>query len=196
MRCCQDFTVADSSLAKSLNELEKPEANSLSTLREYLRDAKGGNSFLRDIEASTWRQEHERDLIAFRTARPDQDPFSWWLTTYPVRLYHRLVGSKDWRPAGTVIDEEAGVVEYREGRMDKFAKMVSITIASTVPMIAILGLYFEQNLLHRIYISIGITAAFAALLSMFTNARRIEIFAATASLAAVEVVFIGSAEIK
>ncbi|KAI4604482.1 hypothetical protein KJ359_000620 [Pestalotiopsis sp. 9143b] len=183
-------------LSKSLNELEKPEANSLSTLREYLRDAKGGNSFLRDIEASTWRQEHERDLITFRTARPDQDPFSWWLTTYPVRLYHRLVGSKDWRPAGTVIDEEAGVVEYREGRMDKFAKMVSITIASTVPMIAILGLYFEQNLLHRIYISIGITAAFAALLSMFTNARRIEIFAATASLAAVEVVFIGSAEIK
>ena len=63
-------------------------------------------------------------------------------------------------------------------------------------MLAILGLYFEKNLLRRIYIAIGITAALAAVLSIFTSARRIEIFMASAGLAAVQVVFIGSAEIQ
>jgi hypothetical protein len=41
-------------------------------------------------------------------------------------------------------------------------------------------------LFARIYIAIGITAAFLALLVVFTNARRVEIFVATAELAEVE----------
>ncbi|KAF3002320.1 hypothetical protein E8E14_005227 [Neopestalotiopsis sp. 37M] len=180
----------------NIARLEQPAVHNLAALQEYLRDSKGGNSYLQGIEAFIWDQEHAPDLIAIRPDRPDQDAFSRWLTKYPVLLYHRLLGHRSWVPAGQVVDEESGAMLYRESGVDKLAKMVSITLASTIPMIAILVLYFEKNLLHRIYISIGITAAFAALLSMFTNARRIEIFAATASLAAVEVVFIGSAEIN
>jgi hypothetical protein len=85
-------------------------------------------------------------------------------------------------------------VDHHEGRLSKATNFISTTIASTMPMIAILGLYFEESLLTRIYIAIGITAAFSAILVVFTNVRRVEISMATAGLAAVEVVFIGSVE--
>ncbi|KAJ9640277.1 hypothetical protein H2199_005816 [Coniosporium tulheliwenetii] len=91
-----------------------------------------------------------------------------------------------------VIDEESGAVQYNETELDKLSMVLSTTIASILPVIAVLGLYFEKNMLKRIYIMIGITAAFAAILSFFSSARRIEIFTATAGFAAVEVVFIGS----
>jgi hypothetical protein len=118
------------------------------------------------------------------------------MTHWPITLYHRIWGQKHKRTGGRIIDEETGLVDYHEGRLSKVTKLMSTIVASTMPMIAILGLYFEKSLLTRIYTAIGITGAFAAMLVVFTSARRIEIFMATAGLAAVEVVFIGSTERK
>lgn len=72
-----------------------------------------------------------------------------------------------------------------------------ITIAAAMlPALSILGLYFENDILKRIGIMIGLTTAFAAVLAIFTEAKRIEIFSAVAAFAAIEVVFIGTADIK
>uniref|UniRef100_A0A0D2YEH8 DUF6594 domain-containing protein n=1 Tax=Fusarium oxysporum (strain Fo5176) TaxID=660025 RepID=A0A0D2YEH8_FUSOF len=46
---------------------------------------------------------------------------------------------------------------------------------------------------QRIGLTVVFTVLFAVILELFTNAKRVEIFAATATFAAVEVVFIGSA---
>lgn len=161
-----------------------------------MRDSKGGASRLQTDEFFAWDQDFHQDLLTFYKPPPDQDAFTKWLTTWPITAYHRLWGQKHKRTGPRIIDEETGMVDYHEGRLSKVTKLISMTVASTMPMIAILGLYFEESLLMRIYTAIGITAAFAAILVIFTNARRIEIFMATAGLAAVEVVFIGSAERK
>jgi len=56
------------------------------------------------------------------------------------------------------------------------------TIASALlPIIAILVLYFVKSTLKRIYISIGLTAAFAVAMKLFTDAKKVELFAATAA---------------
>ena len=139
-----------------------------------------------------WDITHDRDLLTFYTPPPDQGIFASWLASYPITLYHRFWGRR--HNSGRIIDPESGLVEYIKSRLHKIAKLISTKIASTMPMIAILGLYFENGLLRRIYIAIGITAAFAGVLSVFSSARRLEIFAPTAAMAAVEVVLIGNTE--
>jgi hypothetical protein len=184
----------DSRQVAAIRRLASPSITNVNYLEEWLRDSKGGSSRLHKDELFAWDEEFSHDLISFHNAPPDHDAFTRWMTHWPVTLYHRLWGHKHKRTGGRVIDEETGLVDYHEGRLGKATKLISTTIASTMPMVAILGLYFEESLLIRIYIAIGITAAFSAILVIFTNARRVEIFMATAGLAAVEVVFIGSVE--
>jgi hypothetical protein len=180
--------------AAALHKLQGPSLLNLECFEEWLRDSKGGASRLHQDVLFAWDKEMKDDLLAFREDPPDQDAFTRWMTSWPVSLYHRFWGHKHKRTGGRVIDVETGLVDYHEGRLSKATKLMSTTIASTMPMIAILGLYFEEDLLTRIYIAIGITAAFSAILVVFTDARRVEIFMATAGLAAVEAVFIGSVE--
>lgn len=178
-------------------QLDKPSKANIEFFEEWLRDSKGGASLLQTDDFFAWDRDFHHDLLTFNKPPPDQDAFTKWLTTWPITVYHRLWGHKHNKFTGArVIDEETGMVDYHEGRFSKVTKLISVTVASTMPMIAILGLYFQKSLLLRIYTAIGITAAFAAILVIFTSARRIEIFMATAGLAAVEVVFIGSAERK
>ncbi|KAF2470010.1 uncharacterized protein BDR25DRAFT_226673 [Lindgomyces ingoldianus] len=180
----------------NISKLESPPTANLKCLQEWLRDSQGGKNFLKGSEAFTWHSQHKRDLVGFGIPLPDQDMFTEWIASGPVSLYHRILGHKRKRASERVVDEETGLIDYGKRRLNKATKVISTTIASTIPMLIILGLYFEKDLLKRIYISIGISAVFAAVLSMFTDARRIEVFAATIALAAVEAVFIGSADSK
>lgn len=50
-----------------------------------------------------------------------------------------------------------------------------------IPATSIIALYYEKDLVNRIWIMMGLTFAFAAILTVFTGARRIEIFSATAA---------------
>lgn len=189
-------TSTDCLAAAEIHQLSKPSKTNKNYSEEWLRDSKGGTSRLQEDLFFAWDRDFNHDLLTFHKPPPDQDAFTKWMTRWPVTLYHRLWGHKHKRTGDRIIDEETGLVDYHEGRLIKATKLMSTTVASTMPMIAILGLYFEKNLLTRIYTAMGITAAFAAILVVFTNARRIEIFMATAGLATVEVVFIGSTERK
>jgi hypothetical protein len=80
-----------------------------------------------------------------------------------------------------IIDPESGIVEYDESYLDRISKIVATTLSSIIPILAILVLYFIKSTSQRIYIMIGFTAVFAAALTTFTSARRIEIFASTAT---------------
>lgn len=162
-----------------LRQLKNPAKKNLSILREWLGDPKGGNGFLRDSEFFTWEPQYDGDFVTFGAAKGEQDIFTIWFTSAFAKLYHSLWGHK--RNGKVVIDEESGMVEYRDEYFDKFATAFSTTIASLLPVLAVLGLYFEKGLLKRIYIMIVMTAVFAAVLSLCSKARRIEIFAATAT---------------
>jgi hypothetical protein len=65
-------------------------------------------------------------------------------------------------------------------------------LSAVFPTVVILGLYFVKNMIQRIGLVIVFTTLFAVALALFTGAKKVEIFSATAAFAAVEVVYIGS----
>jgi hypothetical protein len=68
--------------------------------------------------------------------------------------------------------------------------LISFFVASLLLIGVIVGLYFEQDPKRRL-VMIGVfTGIFALSVGLLTNARRAEIFAATAAYAAVLIVFV------
>jgi hypothetical protein len=64
--------------------------------------------------------------------------------------------------------------------LENKTKFIITVLSAMVPALSILALFFEKNLLKRIWIIIGLTRAFATILSVFMGAKRIEIFSAVA----------------
>jgi hypothetical protein len=54
-------------------------------------------------------------------------------------------------------------------------------VSSLLPTLAILVLYFVKPFLIKIVLVVVFTGLFSCLLSIFTKARRIEVFSATAA---------------
>ena len=77
-------------------------------------------------------------------------------------------------------DEETGVFQYDDGRFRRLNKLIMTTIASLLPIIAIVVLYAVQGTWRRIYVMIAFTTCFALALGL-TSAKVSEIFASTAA---------------
>lgn len=75
-------------------------------------------------------------------------------------------------------------------RVSVAVSVISSLLASIFLIGAILGLYWVTNPNAKLGMLSGLTVAFAGSLALFTNARRQDVFAATAAYAAVLVVFI------
>lgn len=78
------------------------------------------------------------------------------------------------------------------GRLHTIIDFVGTIFSSLAPLCSIILLYFVRNESIRLVIVCSFTIAFTISLALLTKARRIEIFAATAAFAGVQVVFIGS----
>jgi hypothetical protein len=213
---------AHASTVSQISQLQKPQGNYLKRLREWIGDSQGGSKpeAFAHPEAWVWRaQDHrgertESDFVAMAAPTVERDVFTQAVIYPLVALYHALWGRTHMRKQD-VLDLESGIVEYNEEKLDRIGMVISTVLASVLPVVAVLGLFFVHSLLKRIYIMIGITAAFAGLLALLSDGkgRRIEIFAATATwvssmlfearlmltgarFAAVEVVFIGSSALS
>jgi hypothetical protein len=151
-------------------------------------DKNGGGSkgVFKGKEAFIWskedvrREKIEHDLVTVATPRGERDIFTRYIIYPLVGLYHQIWGKRSFNKR-YVIDEESGYVEYSEEKIDKVGMIVSTTVASILPVIAVLGLFFVKDIVRRIYAMVGITAGFAVLLAVMSNGKRIEIFAATAT---------------
>jgi hypothetical protein len=194
----------------------------LNFLQEWLRDSKGGSDFLaknNNVESLLYEPEYKHDLITLSQLSgrsPEQDPFFHLLGKKVLRWYHFCIGQHR-KNGSRIVDEESNIVDYSESTVQRAANIVATVLSSVLPLVAILVLDRFKDTRTRIYISVSITAVFAFILALFTNARRVEIFAATATyvtaakscfatedvslkcrltsetrFAAVEVVFIGS----
>ncbi|KAH6887024.1 hypothetical protein B0T10DRAFT_607821 [Thelonectria olida] len=78
-------------------------------------------------------------------------------------------------------------------RLTKASNLIAIIVSSTLPVLTIFVLNTLKSTTIRLGLTVLFTALFSILLAFFSLAKRAEIFAATATFAAVEVVFIGSA---
>ncbi|KAF1951111.1 hypothetical protein CC80DRAFT_481821 [Byssothecium circinans] len=185
-----------------LSELHQPRDDYLASLRDWLKDRKGGYSkgIFKTKEAFIWEKKDfrgentEHDLITVARPRGERDLFTKYVICPLVGLFHRIWGRRNLNKR-YVIDEESGYVEYSEEKIDRAGTIISTIVASLLPAAAMSALFFINSLQERIHAMLGITAVFAILLAVMSNAKRIEIFTATATFAAVEAVFIGSTSV-
>ena len=79
------------------------------------------------------------------------------------------------------MDPEAGIVRYEETTLVTYTKSVVTIIAALLPIVCIVVLYVVQSNGWRLGIMAMFTAAFAAILVVFTSAKEVEVFASTAA---------------
>ncbi|KFX96194.1 hypothetical protein V495_08479 [Pseudogymnoascus sp. VKM F-4514 (FW-929)] len=175
----------------ALNNIIKANKSQQAVLKEWLQDAKGGDCFQKGAEARLWEGDDTSEFLTLHKQSEETDFFTKWITLLIVGIFHRFWGEK--HKLGKVVDEESGLVSYDDSKINTASTIFATVLSSTLPVITILVLYVVKNTEKRIYITLGFTVAFAAILAICSSAKRVEIFAATATFAAVEVVFIGSA---
>ncbi|KAG4435317.1 hypothetical protein IFR05_009206 [Cadophora sp. M221] len=89
-------------------------------------------------------------------------------------------------------DIESDIFLYRDSHIYRIATILGTLLSSLIPIAAIIVLSFVKNMTARLGIVSAFTAVFSVSLSLVTEGKRVEIFAATAAFASVQVVFIGS----
>ena len=166
-------------LVTQLSRVECPEKRQLSALQGWLRDSKGGKNFLDGVEAETWTDPDETKYISVGPPAPEKDIFSSFLRGALLVAFHTLCGTRF--KVGRVVDEESGMVTYQDSRLDKASSMITVILASVLPVLAIFALNALKTMNARIGMIVLFTAAFAAILAIFSSAKRADIFAATAT---------------
>jgi len=84
------------------------------------------------------------------------------------------------------------VTNYSDGKLAATVNAISTILSSLLPAVSIVALYFIPHQLARIASIVAFSLLFSVVLTLITNARRIDCFAATAAFAAVQVVFVGT----
>jgi len=79
-------------------------------------------------------------------------------------------------------EPESEISHYSEAHLTSAVHVLGTVMASLLPISAIVILYFVSSLLARLGIVVAFTALFSFALALITQAKRIEIFAATSAL--------------
>ncbi|KAH7194858.1 hypothetical protein DER44DRAFT_734706 [Fusarium oxysporum] len=177
-----------------LSQLQTPRTSQLETLQDWLTDSKGGANFLAKSgtpELYTWKPKDPSQYVSLHKTAEDSDPFTNFVKEVLTFIFHRLCGER--LNAARVVDVESGLASYSDSSLVRASNLFTVIVSSALPVLTIFALNSLETTAQRIGLTVVFTVLFAVILELFTNAKRVEIFAATATFAAVEVVFIGSA---
>lgn len=166
-------------VVNAVNRIARPRKSHISILQDWLQDSKGGNNFQKGTEDQIWDDENPSAYLTLLVPAGEMDLFSRWITRIVVGIFHRTWGEK--HGLGKVVDEESGLISYDDSKINMASTIFATVISSILPVIAILVLYVVKNTVQRICITLAFTAAFACVLATCSSARRVEIFAATAT---------------
>jgi hypothetical protein len=137
-----------------------------------------GSFPLLGIDGDSWNEEHERDLVSLWSRRPP-DVFSRWLSESVVPTFHRVAGAKFKQPLPGNLG--SGVFEYSDKTIRQVTRFTSTLIASAIPLMSVAILYTVKSNIMRLGIITVLSSLFSMALSLMTNARGIEGFAATSA---------------
>ena len=85
---------------------------------------------------------------------------------------------------------------YPDSYISVTVSALSTILSSLLPTMSMFALYYIHNSLARIGAIIAFTFLFSVVLTLITNAKRVECFAAASAFAALQVVFVGSVNWK
>ena len=148
-------------------------------MRRWLTWPNAGDSFMRGLEASVWNPEHTSDLLTLNSRPGEHDRFTGWLVNGLLAWFHCNIGHRLMRnrPA----DEEAGFREYSNVKLVVYMEILVTSLSTMIPIAATIAPYFVKGMAARLALVAVFMILFCTSLAIFTNGRRIEIFAATAA---------------
>lgn len=172
----QDALLRQSQIAA----MDRPRSRALTALRTWFNGtglSKPSNSYPIVRGKAERMYEDEYELASLRSP-PDKDVFSQLLRDH-------------WRPVGSRhLSSADGADYFLDRHVVRVVAVISAVVAAILLIGAIATLYFIQTRGARLGTIACFTVLFALSLGLLTNAKRAEIFAATAAYAAVLVVFV------
>ncbi len=161
---------------KVLKSQHSPNSCDLDFLRRWFRDKNLGDFPLMGKDSTIWETSDSSSLIAIR-ARRAEDPLGMLFLSKIFLWWHDCIGHRIKKP----VDEETRYFEYDDEHVLGFANVLGSIISSELLVRSIMALYFVDNMLVRLGIVAAFTQVFSLVLILATNARKIEVFAATAA---------------
>ncbi|KAF2462017.1 hypothetical protein BDY21DRAFT_368156 [Lineolata rhizophorae] len=172
-----------------LYSLPEPNESDYEQLRNFLYHTSEEGPWLKhpeDIWAFEDGQKLHHDLVALSSRNVGADKFTRWLVDTAVPWVVDLVARRRGREGDHVETDD---------KMLNFAVGTFATIfASLLPTASIFALYAIHETLNRLAFIMVFSFFFTTCLAVFTDAKRIEIFAAAVALASVQVVFVGTSD--
>jgi hypothetical protein len=189
--------------AAQVQRLSTPEPADVRFLRQWLAGFGEGENFLHDSEEYTWGlppssspREHkflEKDLLTIHHSNEEKDVFSKIMSSSLLDLWNwmRSRGSSGRRYQhqsgrqganfNKSINPHSGILHYSDNTLLKVNNIVVSVAGAAMPVLAIVALYFIKTEGGRLGAMAGFTIVFALVLAVCTDARRLEIAAATAA---------------
>lgn len=135
-----------------------------------------GNFPIISNDRKVWDKGLEDDLI---TAMEQQgsDVFSTWVSNTLIPTFHTMIGKRfketvNWDP-------NSGISWYSDKRIHTVLDALGTVVSCLFPVASIVALYLISSMAARLGFIAAFTAVFSLCLAVITNARRVEIFAAT-----------------
>ena len=148
----------------------------LDTLKDWLRD-RNGKPFLTGYEAETWADKKRTTYMCLKPRAAESDPFTRFVSNVLLGLYHRLLGQR--LGTGDNLDTATGHTSYSSPSISKISSLITTILASILPVLTIYILNQLPSSNLRIGVTAAFTAAFALVITVFSSAKRVEIFMAT-----------------
>lgn len=168
---CNFLTAVEEALIRksTLANLERPTERTLKAfrIRFFNEDSDAEEPFPTLGGNSAYVYDNKDDLVGLRVSQ-DQDR----LTTF-VRNH--------WSFLFQTSPSDGGIVYFSDARIAHFVACVSVLLAPMLLIGPIVSLYFIQSPDWQLGTLTAFTVAFAASVGLLTNAKRAELFAATAA---------------
>ncbi|KAK4542023.1 hypothetical protein LTR36_007223 [Oleoguttula mirabilis] len=179
---------------QKLHELPSPDSTFVDSIYNFITSDKGPKpDWLQHPENTIYavwdddRKPIQQDLVTLNPEFKSQDLFTKFFTTVGLDWWHRVY-SRFKKPDGD-FDEYV----YQAKTLSRWMGAVVMIVASALPTSSIFALYFIQSAIWRLIFIMLFGGVFAAALVVFTEAKPIQVFAASVTLASVQVVFVGTA---
>ena len=158
--------------------MQSPDMDRLRVLQDWLERPAYGNAFLQGVEARAWDAEARTHEFLLVGSKHETDVVTKWLRKFISGTYHNLLG---YRIKRTGNRSDASIYNYNEANLVQTIHTLSVVLSSLVPTASMFALYYTHSTSLRLVLVMIFTSLFALVLSIFTKARRVELFAATAA---------------
>ena len=202
---------------KKLYGLPEPNASDFAELRVHLdHHSPDGSAWLK-VPEDVWEIDEKdsstihHDLVGLGQRAGASDHFTKWVIDWLVLQYanlkHRFAGKVSQAPdapccqchciscaAANESSKDEDFTEVDDRKINRAVGAFTTILGSLLPTASVFALYYIHSTVWRLAFIMLFSCFFSTCLAVFTDARRIEIFAGAVALASVQVVFISTTE--